>query len=337
MKRLLMLFLLLVLSLFIIGCQPSTQTTLPETDTTPIRLGTNRWPGYGLVWIAEETGIFERLGVPVEVIRYEITDLSQVAFIQKQVDMVTSVYTDALTMLNAGADARVIYVFDNSNGSDVLVAREDITDLHALADRTIGVNLGTFGHAFVLAGLEANGIPPFNIRFFDLSEDEVAGAIDENIVSAGHTWDPYLSEALANDDQILFTSADTPGIIADTLVVHAAIMESRPDDIQKIVQAMVEAHAWWLANEEAGNAIVGNGIGVPPEEMPAVMEGVKLFTLADNLAAFDQANPAPTSLWVSGAELTDLFIRIDFYEEAPNLLILLKPQFVQALASETTE
>jgi NitT/TauT family transport system substrate-binding protein len=337
MKRWLSLFLSVVLAVAIVGCQPRTQTTLPEADTSPIRLGTNPWPGYGLVWIAEETGIFERLGVPIEVVRYETTEPSQIAFIQKQVDLVTGVYADALSMLNAGTDARVIYVFDNSNGSDALVVRGGITDMRDLVDQTIGVNFGTFSHAFVLAGLEANGVPPFNIRFFDLSEDAVPGAIDEGIVSAGHTWEPYLSEALANDDRILFTSADTPGIIADTLVAHAEIMESRPDDVQLIVQALVEAHDWWLANEAAGNTIVGNGIGVPPEEMPAVMAGVKLFNLADNLAAFDQNNPAPTSLWVSGLTLTELFMRVDLYDEVPNLLVMLQPQFVQALASETTE
>ena len=135
-------------------------------------------------------------GVKVEIINYESYESNLSDLANKRIDGSASTVADVVVQGASGLPVQAVWVFDISNGGDVVVGHGDLTSPQDLKGKRIGVSIGTFSQIFAVAGLANYGLTPDDVTMIDVKEDQVAEELAAGSIDAGHTWEPYLSEAI---------------------------------------------------------------------------------------------------------------------------------------------
>lgn len=322
------LSLALIVVLILGACSSPAPT--PKPDLPAIRIGINQWVGWGALFIARDKGFFAAEGAKVELVNLDSSNAGNTAFATKQVDANTTTLSDTLAQASAKIPLQVVWIFDTSMGADVFVANSTIQSPADLKGKRIGLSYGTFGHIFVLSGLAKYGISRSDVTIVDVAGEDVPQALAAGKIDAGHTWDPHLAEALKNGAHVMFTSADTPGIINDVLEFRTDMLQNRPDDVKAIFRAIQDASDYWAKNPDDGNQIVGKAIGVAASDMPALLKTDHIWTLAENQAALDPNNPQSLTKMVK--TISDFFISEKVITQAPDAQTVLNGTFAQALS-----
>lgn len=319
------LSIVVVLVLLVTACVGAAAPP-PEPEHPPLKIGWNLWPGFYPMVIAQELKLFEKHGVKVESILTDSYATLAPDFIARKTDGVMFTWPDALVIDTRAPDrARMVLVVDESAGADVVVATADIAKVTDLKGKHIGASLGSFGELLVRHMLQANGLTLDDVTMVNVGPEAVPGAMPDSI-QAGFTFDPHASQALAQGNHVVFSSAEAPGLISDVIIFRTEITQQRPEEVRAFIAAWFEAVAYWQANPTEGNAIIAKALGLKAEEIS--IEGLKLLNREDNLRAF-QAGSDTTSLYVSGKVNADFLISSGGLSTAPNLERLLDPSFLE--------
>jgi NitT/TauT family transport system substrate-binding protein len=300
-----------------------------KPDLPPIRIGISSWIGFGSVYIADDQGFFAKEGVKVEVIKYTSYNTENSDFAARKLDGNAMVLSDSVTQVAAKIPVQVIWIFDSSNGGDVLVGNSSITSPADLKGKRIGLAYGTFGHIFVLSGLAKYGLSRDDVTIINVGAEGVPQALADGKIDAGHTWAAALQQALDNGGHSILTSADVPGAITDVLTFHTAILQDRPEDVKAILRALQVASGFWAKNPDEANKIIGKAMGVDPSIVPLILQGDTIYSLADQQALFDPNSAKSAHKLVQN--ISDFFIKEKVMEKAPDSQSVLNGTFAQAL------
>jgi len=101
------------------------------------------------------------------------------------------------------------------------------------------VNLGSFAEFFVLTVLKSHGLSAADIRLVDTDAAELPAKLKSGEVDAGHTWEPFVTQAKDEGARVLFTSAATPGLIQDVVAVRGEVLGER-EGAQCLRQRLVQ-------------------------------------------------------------------------------------------------
>lgn len=313
MKSLPRIFLILVAFclLAITACSPQ-----PSTPREPLRIAWSDWPGDCIIWVAKAQGFFARHNVNVEPVYYASFNQAIPDVTAGKIDGVFTVVGN-IVLLVSNDNLRAVMIIDSSEGADHIVAAPNIRTVTDLRGKRIGVAPGTYAQLFALQMLEMYNILPSEVEFVDVQPEEVPNAIPM-LIDAGHTWEPYTSEAVAKGYNILFSSAQTPGLLPDILVMRVDILKERPQEVRGFIAAMLEAVQFTLDNPDEAIANIVAQTHLTPEDLS--FEGIKLYTLADNQLAFSQ-NPGTdtTSIYYTARLYIDLFTKVGMLSSRPNL------------------
>jgi NitT/TauT family transport system substrate-binding protein len=288
-----------------------------------------------LLYIAADQGLFEQQGVAVELVDVATASIGGELLATKRVEGATTLLADMIAQASAGLDNRVVWAFDASEGGDFIVGKPEITNIADLRGKRIGVAYASFGYAFLVAGLQNAGLSVADIQIINIDADQVPEALATDQIDAGHTYAPFIQAAFDAGYRTIFTSADTPGIITDVLAFNQGVIEERPDDIQKVIHALVAADAWWQGNPDAGNAIIAARSALPVEELPAFFQEIHLHRLEENVDVFEPTSQVEDSIWLSAPKIISIFQAGGIVESdnIPAVENLLDGQFVQAAAA----
>lgn len=311
-------FLILV-ALILSACGASA----PE-EQPPLRVGWSLWPGWYPLVIAQEQGLFAKHGVDVEFVFYDAYADALPDFSSGKVDGTLLVIGDVIPLVNNN-NAKIVMVTDNSNGADVIMAGPEITSPADLRGKTIGVTLGTFGEVLAREMLLANGISIGDVTLVQIGPETVPSVLGADI-EAGHTYEPFTSEAEQRGYRPIFSSSETPGLIADVLVFKNDVLNERPEDVRAFIAAWFEALEWWQNNPAEGNAIIAEATGQNVEDIST--EGLSIFNQADNLAAFQQGTDT-RSIYFTAQQYVTFYQTIGVLSTLPDLNQLLDPAFLQ--------
>ncbi len=190
-----------------------------------------------------------------------------------------------------GLMLRVVAVFDVSDGADVLLASPDITSLPALRGRRVGVEHSATGALMLDAALQAAGLTPADVRMVPLAFDEHATALRSSKVDALVTFDPVRSQLLSAGAQLLFSSAQVPGLIVDVLAVRPEAVHSHATHLRALVAGVLQARSLWLQDGADSAARMAPRLQLPPAEVVQAFGRLQLPDLAANHRWL--AGPAP--------------------------------------------
>jgi NitT/TauT family transport system substrate-binding protein len=300
-----------------------------SASSEPITLGYSAWPGWFPWKVAEEQGFFDEAGVAVELKWFDDYLASLTALSAGQLDANSQTLNDTLVGVSAGDDQVVVLVNDNSAGNDAIIVDESIGSIEDLAGKAIAAEPGVVDHFLLLQGLDSVGLTEDDVDFSGLPTADAAAAFSGGEFDGVGVFAPFTIEALEREGStVLFDSSDFPGSIPDFLVVDGAVVDKRPEDVQKIVEVWYTTLDWIAENPDEATEIMATQAGVSIEEYESFADGTRLFSAEEALGSMN--GDADTDLPAMSEKVAEFLPASGMVEDEPSLDGLYDDSFLQA-------
>ncbi|MBI5965408.1 MAG: ABC transporter substrate-binding protein [Chloroflexi bacterium] len=293
-----------------------------EPAKSPLRVEYTQWWGDYTLLVAQEKGIFEKYGVEVEPVYYEIFSKTYPDLAAGQIDGALIAVGDTIN-INRNAPMKVVAVYDNG-GNDAVIAGPEIDSVQDLNGKTIGLQLGSQYELTVVKMLQSAGMSMNDVNIVALDPEAALGALQSGKVQAASTWEPYSSEALSKGYKIIYPQEQLY-LFPDLIVFSQSVMDERPEDIRAFLKAWFEAVDYRLQNPEETRAIAAAYLGMSIEEV-LPDDNLKLLTLGDNKALFNLQEE--DSIYSTTRITLDYLISIGSLAQQIDPLKLLDPSYL---------
>ncbi|MCL6434821.1 MAG: aliphatic sulfonate ABC transporter substrate-binding protein [Leptolyngbyaceae cyanobacterium HOT.MB2.61] len=316
--------------------QVSTQTgsSPPPAGKTTVRLGFSAWPGWFPWQVAQDEKIFEANNVAVDLKWFDgyLESISTLA--AEQIDANSQTLNDTISSVAGGADQVVVLVNDNSTGNDKIIVREGIDAIADLKGKKVAAEEGTVDHFLLLLGLEKEGLGPKDITFVPLETGKAAAAFVAGQVDAVGVFAPFTTQALKRPgSKELFSSKDFPGAIPDHLVFTRKFVNEHPNQVQAMVDSWFATLDYMEKNPDRSIEIMAKRAGVSVDEYKDYATGTRIFTIEDNLKAFQPGN-SMTSLQFAAEQMSGFLMEVGLAKTKPDLSNLFDDRFIKAYAEK---
>ena len=275
--------------------QSAAPTAAPKP---PLTVSWTIWPGYYPLAIAQQQGFFAKQGVNVKLVVYDEYSTAIREYSAGKVDGSEMVLGDLLLMLDK-RPSKAVMVTDSSEGGDQVVALNSIKRVADLKGKRIGVHFGTYGELFVRKMLAANGLALSDVTLVNINPENIPDAFPDKI-DVGHSFEPFTSQAVAKGGHVIFTSAETPGLIPNVFAFNSQVVQERPEDVRAFVTAWFEAVDWMNAHSDLVPEVVAEATGLKPDDI-WTEGGDRVLTLSETRAAMSHGTDY-RSIYYTGAE-----------------------------------
>jgi NitT/TauT family transport system substrate-binding protein len=305
------------------GAEPSGET---------LTLGYSAWPGWFPLAVAEEAGIFEEVGLDVE-LRFFADYLGSLdAMAAGELDGNTQTLNDTMFAVAAGGEQVIVVNNDISSGNDAIICDESVTSIEGLEGLTVAAEAGVVDHFLLLQGLDSVGMTEDDIDFRGVLTDAAAAGFAAGEFDCVGVFAPFTLTALERPgSQVLFDSADFPGTISDHIVVTPELIEERPGDVQLLVDAWYATLDYIEANPDEALEILAAAADLSPEEYQSFAEGTSIFDVDQALAAFEDGDDT-SSLLYTARLINPFLVEAGLTETEAPLDGLFDPSFTEAYA-----
>lgn len=297
-----------------------------------VRIGFSAWPGWFPWQVTQQAGLFEANNVAVDLKWFDGYLESINTLTTGQIDANSQTLGDTVSSIAGGADQVIVLVNDNSTGNDKVIVAEDITSVADLKGKKVAAEEGTVDHFLLLQGLKKVGLTAQDIQFVPLETGKAAAAFVAGQVDAVAVFAPFTTQALKRPgSQELFSSKDFPGAISDHLVFTRQFVEAYPDKVQAVVDSWFATLDYIQENSQQAYEVMAERAGVSLEEYKDYANGTQIFTIVDNLKAFQPANNM-SSLLFAAEEMGDFLVETGLAAQKPDISRLFDDRFVKAYA-----
>ncbi|MDQ2731444.1 MAG: ABC transporter substrate-binding protein [Armatimonadota bacterium] len=296
-----------------------------------ITIGYSDWPGWTCWDIADQKGFFKKHGVNVKLVWFPNYTDSLNALAAGKVDANCQTWSDSMGPLAEGEPLKAVLVNDNSFGNDAVIAKPGITSVKQLRGKKVATELGTVDHFLLLKALEANGMTEKDVKFTNIKVQDCPAAMLGGAVDAVVVWEPSRSKLLHDmkGSTVVYDSTQVPGLIPDLLVVQSKVVESRPADIQKIVDAWYDMLGWWKTHPDEAVQIMAKRTSSPVSFYQGFIKGTRIFSAPEALTAMTKG-PGVDSLYTSGDQVAKFLLKVDQVKKVPDYGSAIDPQFIKA-------
>ena len=272
---------LLLVTLVLSACG----TAAPASERPPLRVEYSAWWGDYTLGVAQELGLFDKYGVKVEPVYYEVYSDSFPDMATGKIDAGLFGMGEAITVSDK-TKLKMVAIYDNG-GVSTIVARPEITKPADLKGKRIGVLLGTSYELYVIEVLKIGGLTRIDVTLVNLSPEEIVAGLQNDKIDAGYTWEPVTTDAIANGYTVVYTSETVGSLfIPDGIVFRASVVEERPEDIRAFLKAWFEAVEFRKNKPDEANQLIAKFLNVPVDEV-VPDDQLQIFTLTDSLSLFE--------------------------------------------------
>lgn len=328
------LFLVVCASLITASCGRDQDTDGVGSNPKPFRVAFNTWIGYSPLLLAKEKGFLQEQGLDVEISMLEGVGEKNSSLIRETVDAVGHTADSAVVSAASGVDGQIIFVFDQSWGSDGVLAKRNINSVRDLRGKRIALEPGFTGHFFFLTLLKDEGLRPTDVEIVPMETGIAGSTFVAGGVEAAVTWQPWLGRAAEMPDaQVLVSSADKPGRIIDVLYMNRKVIESRRADVVKLIRAMGRATEWYFSNKAEGDQIMARFWKLSPQEQEETVAGMRFMTLQQNREFFG-TRESPGTLYETTKTAADVWLEAQVIEQPVDALELIAFEAINEAAEQ---
>jgi NitT/TauT family transport system substrate-binding protein len=278
--------------------------------------------------VAEEEGIFDKVGVKVQLKWFDDYLASLTAMSAGQLDANSQTLNDTLVGVSGGSDQVVVLVNDNSAGNDAIIVDKSINSIKDLKGKKVAAEPGVVDHFLLLQGLASQGMTQSDVKFSGLPTADAAAAFSSDKFDAVGVFAPFTLQALKRPgSKVLFDSSDYPGTIPDFLVLDRKFVESRPKDVQKLVDAWYATQDWIKAHPDQAAAIMAKQAAVSVADYQSLEKGTRIFTAEQAMASLK--GTGPTDLGPMATKVAQFLPASGLVKTAPSTKGLFDDQFTQ--------
>ncbi len=249
-------------------------------DASTLRIGTNVWPGYEPLYLAQNMGLTE----PENIRLIEFSSASQTmqAFRNNIIDGAALTLDEVFLLLASGERLTVLLVMDVSHGGDAIVAQEYINGMNNMEGKTFGVESNALGAYVLRRAFDLSGLDLSSIKVKSLAIDEQLNAFKSKGVDAVVTFEPVLSELTNIGGKIIFNSRQIPNEIVDVLVVRTAYLEKHRDQLNYLKDVWYQALQQINKFPERTAKILGERLRLNVKDTLKSYSGLKLVSRSEN-------------------------------------------------------
>lgn len=194
----------------------------------------------------------KKYGIEIEVVQINdyIESINQ--YTAGQFDGCVMTNMDALTIPAAGGvDSTALIVGDFSNGNDGVVLKGAKT-LKEIKGQQVNLVELSVSHYLLARGLETVGLKESDVKVVNTSDADMVAVYGTKDVTAVTTWNPLLSEVLAQPNSTkVFDSSQIPGEIMDLMIVNTETLKKNPALGKALVGAWYEIMGVMSASDKA--------------------------------------------------------------------------------------
>lgn len=307
------------------GGSSASNPNVSEGENT-INLSIDEWVGYRTIVKANggfETqpgSIFDRHGLHVNISVINDPTESSNALISGNLDAAGYTLNRAAFLSDkfkqAGTEI-VFPVFTNySSGGDGIIAKKGVNNVTDLVGKKIGVPRFGESHAMLiwfvnnsdLSDAEKRGIIDNLILFESASDTGEAFFAGELDVAA--TWQPYLSNALDQDDcHIMFSTASSKTLVMSGVIFRKDFAEKNPALVTEFIDAVFEANEAPETGYDYLRNVMPMFADCSDSEIEAQFADAELTGFAENKKMLSETAPnmyaTMCGVWESIGESTD--------------------------------
>lgn len=263
-----------------------------------IYVGWMPWP-----WAAEH-GIVKRwadkYGIKIDVVQFNDYVESINQYTAGAFDAVTVTNMDTLAIpAVGGVDSTAVIVGDFSNGNDAVILKNK-ANLKDIAGQKVNLVQYSVSHYLLARALEKVSLAEKDITVVNTSDADMAAAYKTADVTSVVTWNPIVSEILADASaRKVFDSSQIPGEIMDLAVVNTKTLEDNPAFGKALVGIWYETLAIMTANTPEGakaRAEMGKLSGTDREGFEAQLKTTRLFAKPADAVAFTKSKDVQATM-----------------------------------------
>ncbi|MFN7924043.1 MAG: phosphate ABC transporter substrate-binding/OmpA family protein [Bryobacteraceae bacterium] len=198
--------------------------------------------------------------------------------------------------LDKGFNARAVHMVDWSRGADGVIGKQGISNIEALAGKTIAFAPYTPSHFLLWNGLKGSGLTTeqrqeiFKKAVHTKDGIEPATLFAQQKVDAAVAWDPDMSDAVAkrSGSRKIYDTKIANKLIADILVVSDRFASANPGTTSKFIEGWLEGVDFIRKEPSRAHTLIGTikDFNIPADLAKTMLEGVRLTDFADNKAFF---------------------------------------------------
>ena len=300
-----------------------------------IRCAYPYWFGFAPVPVAIELGYFAEEGLEVETVfdndRANVMPGLEIG----DIDCTMRTIGEHMSRpLAADSDLVVIGVIDVSVGADGVVGAPGIESVTDLIGKTFAGEINHPGTVMTAHALKQAGhsFDEVNVRL--IATDDGQAVFEDPEVAAVATWEPMLSEIVANTSRkgskVLLSSADFNGLITDVVIVNKSDYEANREKYAKFMRGIYRAVDLYNKDEAAFLAAAAPNYDVSPDQMQADLGGVYYTSYEDALEFFGVGGQPPKLKDVVDG-LSDINVDLDLMDAAIPYEAMVDPTLTDGL------
>ena len=265
-----------------------------QRHAVPLQIGTNLWPGYEPLYLADSLGYYSKNELRLVV----LPSASEVirSFKNRVINVAALTLDEALLLSETGVDIVIIQVADISHGADVIMANTEIDSFSQLSGKKVGLESTALGAYILSRALEINQLQLEDIQVVDLEIGEQEKAFTQSDVDAVVTFEPVKTHLKNHGANIIFDSSQIPGEVVDVLVVRKDLFVEKKDQLQHLVDGWYKGVHYLENNPDKAAEISGKHLGISAAEFKEALAGLVIPTREVNRQMIQEGQLQKTAL-----------------------------------------
>ncbi|MCE2518285.1 MAG: ABC transporter substrate-binding protein [Alphaproteobacteria bacterium] len=221
--------------------------------------------------------------------------------------------------MSADSNLVVIGLIDISVGADGVVGAPEIDSVTDLVGKTFAGEINHPGTVMTAFALKQAGYSLDDIDMRMIATDDSPAIFEDPDVAAVATWEPMLSEIVANTSRtgskILLSSKDFNGLITDVVIVNRNDYEANKEKYDAFMRGIYRAVDLFNSDPDKFLELAAPGYDVTPEQMAVDLAGVYYTSYEDAVEYFGTDGSEPRLKQIV-EDLTVINLDLDLMDEA---------------------
>ena len=261
--------LTLALILSLLGCSD-------QTDT--LRIGANRWLGYGPLYLADDLHWMTSSGY--RLVEYPHTTGVLRGYRNGLLDAALLTLDEALILQSSGQPVQILLVADVSAGADVLFANAHIQQLAQLRGQRIGVENSALGAFFLSRILDLAKLPASDISVIDMPVNEHLHALRTGQIDAAINFASASASFAPLGVHPLLDSRALPNEIIDVLVINPQRVSAQ--QAKRLRELWFTSQEQWFEQRQDIDPRLSRRLGLNGDELTQTLAGLQIGDRALN-------------------------------------------------------
>jgi len=271
-----------VVLLFAAGCSKESQ------NAAPITIGINNWAGYDPFILADQTGLFKKNHVRVEIKRFASTTDEIRAMQEGEIQGAGFTLDEVVSLVETGFKGKVVLIVDYSMGGDMVIGQKEIKSIADLAGKTIGYEGSVVGEFLLHRALNRNRVNSSAVTLVDVQAGQWISTFKEKGIDELVCFDPVASVLLnEHKGNLLFSSAAIPFEIIDVLLFSESFYNDNKASVANILRAWFDALNYMDTNPDKAAEVITSTKGIRVNNYKQSQQGLVAPGLNVNIATFD--------------------------------------------------